>query len=206
MSALQSYEGARKGAPLHNSKIDMEIVTKVEQLFAELDAKIARFTDASGLRCVDGCGECCNKKDIEATVLEFLPLAAHLWKNGKALSVLEKLENEYVSDTCVFFLNDRCSVYPFRGLICRLFGFSFVTGKDGKKKLSTCVIIKEKSPGQVEEAGSLADGGFEVPVMTDFSSRLIGIDPEMGRRFLPINRAIRGAIEKLGLSLWVTEH
>jgi len=184
----------------------MELISKVEQLFAELDVSMSRFRDASGLRCIDGCGECCKKKNIEATVLEFLPLAAHLWKNGKALSVLEKLENKYVSDTCVFFLNDRCSVYPFRGLICRLFGFSFVTGKDGKKKLSTCVIIKEKSPGQVDKAGLLADDGFEVPVMTDFSSRLIGIDPEMGRRFFPINHAIRAAIEKLGLSLRQAEH
>lgn len=188
----------------------MELISKVEQLFTDIDAKITRFKEASALRCVDGCGECCKKRDIEATVLEFLPLAAYLWEKGEALSVLEKLESDHMPDTCVFFASDPgqegkgcCSVYSFRGLICRLFGFSVVLDKNSKPRFSTCTFIKEQHPTEFHNAEKLIEEGFDVPVMIHYASRLISIDPDLGRKFLPINIAIRTAIEKIGLSRWL---
>ncbi|MDQ3534847.1 MAG: YkgJ family cysteine cluster protein, partial [Bacteroidota bacterium] len=70
-----------------------EIVSQVEDVFIELDLDIAKFQQETGLGCIRGCGECCKKPDIEATVLEFLPLAYHLYKADLDIEVLERLEN-----------------------------------------------------------------------------------------------------------------
>ncbi|GIV37956.1 MAG: hypothetical protein KatS3mg032_2335 [Cyclobacteriaceae bacterium] len=55
-----------------------EKVQAVEQLFAELDEAMMRFRERINLSCPAGCVKCCLKPEIEATVLEFLPLAMHL--------------------------------------------------------------------------------------------------------------------------------
>jgi uncharacterized protein len=104
-------------------------VEAVEQLFKKLDTEIAGFSNTTKLHCKAGCGQCCTKPDVEASPLEFLPWAFHLFLNGEAEIVLEKL-NTKKSPIChiynPFSLLDNsqgnCSNYIYRGLICRLFG------------------------------------------------------------------------------------
>jgi hypothetical protein len=50
-----------------------EKVNLVKAVFEKLDKEIAAFQSWSGLHCKFGCGKCCTKPDIEATILEFLP-------------------------------------------------------------------------------------------------------------------------------------
>ena len=57
-------------------------VRAVKREYLKLDREIANFTRQSGLHCIKGCGECCKKPDIEATPLEFLPLALKLFDEG----------------------------------------------------------------------------------------------------------------------------
>ena len=56
-----------------------ESVARVESLFEKLDQEIAAFQGETTLHCAWGCGKCCFKADIEATILEFLPFANHLF-------------------------------------------------------------------------------------------------------------------------------
>lgn len=174
-------------------------IQAVEAVFAELDKQIEAFQSATTLHCKWGCGKCCFKPDIEATILEFLPFAFHLHQQGKAEAWLDKL-NESDSSIC-HILNPTqasaglCSEYPHRGLICRLFGYSARTNKYGKKELITCQIIKTEQTEAYENAASKMEAGLSVPVMNQFYMQLHGIDFELTKDFYPINSAIKKAIE-----------
>src|SRR5262245_21508104 len=124
-----------------------EKVAGVEAVFAKLDAEIAGFQARSTLHCKHGCGKCCFKPDIEATALEFLPFAYHLYKDGSAETWHERLL-KLDSEICVILNPTQpgaglCSDYKYRGLICRLFGYSARTNKYNRRELVTCQVIKE---------------------------------------------------------------
>ncbi|MDL5047935.1 YkgJ family cysteine cluster protein [Oscillatoria amoena NRMC-F 0135] len=175
-----------------------EKIKAVKQVFETLDREIALFQGWSGLHCPAGCGKCCFKPDIEATILEFLPFAFHLHKRGFAMDWLERLQT--TDSSVCFILNPTqagqglCSEYKHRGLICRLFGYSARTNKYGKKELVTCEIIKQE-----EQFAGTSDkieaGRKEIPVLNQYYMQLHAIDIDLTRDFYPINIAIRKAIE-----------
>ena len=174
-------------------------VKLVEEVLSELDSEISRFQSWSTLHCQHGCGKCCFKPDIEATVLEFLPFAWHLQATGDAERWREKLLT--TDSTICVILNPLqsgaglCSQYAHRGLICRLFGYSARKNKYNRKELVTCQIIKTEQAEAFEDASREIDGGRSVPVMSDYYYRLQAIDADLARDFYPINTAILKAIE-----------
>jgi len=177
----------------------LEKIKAVEDEFQNLDKEIEAFQTLSGLGCKFGCGRCCFKADIEATILEFLPFAQYLHESDQAFEWLEKTKNS--ETTLCAILNPlqggvgMCSQYKHRGLICRLFGFSARTNKYGKKELVTCQIIKEEMASNFTLAVEKIENGAEVPVMSNHYMRLHAIDYELTREFFPINEAIKRAIE-----------
>lgn len=177
-----------------------EKVRAVEEVFMKLDEAVASFQSSTTLHCKFGCGKCCFKPDIEATVLEFLPFAFHLYKNGMAEQWLERL-TQTESSICLILNPTQagaglCTEYPYRGLICRLFGYSARTNKYGKKELVTCQIIKTEQTDSYNKAETLIEADeLAVPVMNQYYMQLHGIDFELTRDFYPINLAIRKAIE-----------
>ncbi len=176
-----------------------QVTDQVSGLFDELDGRISRFQTATTLHCGFGCGKCCFKPDIEATILEFLPFALHLYRRGQATEWLERLQSGE-NPTCLL-LNPTsqaaglCTEYKHRGLICRLFGYSARTNKHGVKELVTCAIIKTEQAAAFAEAERKLASGLDVPVMSAYYMQLTAIDPDLSRDFYPINVAIRKAIE-----------
>jgi Fe-S-cluster containining protein len=176
-----------------------EKAAQVERVFDQLDNAINEFQSATTLHCKAGCGKCCFKPDIEATVLEFIPFALHLHRSGQSGEWYQKLLVSN-SETCLILNPTQagaglCSEYKHRGLICRLFGYSARTSKYGKRELVTCQIIKTEQSVAFENATAAIEGGREVPVMSDFYMKLHSIDPDLSRDFYPINTAIRKAVE-----------
>ena len=178
-----------------------EKVKLVEDLLSQLDTDVAQFQGWSGLHCPTGCGKCCFKADIEATVLEFLPFAWYLHSIGEAELWRDRLLIRQ-DPVCVILDPFQpgaclCSQYKHRGLICRLFGYSARTNKYQKKELVTCQVIKTEQTDSYERAAAEIEAEGPVPVMTDFYFRLQAIDGDLAREFYPINVAIRMAIEKV---------
>jgi Fe-S-cluster containining protein len=176
-----------------------EKVNAVKQVFENLDQQISDFQSATSLHCKWGCGKCCFKPDIEATILEFLPFAFHLHQIGRAEEWLDRL-NGSDSSICLILNPTQasaglCSEYEHRGLICRLFGYSARTNKYGKKELVTCQIIKTEQLEAYEKTAIQIDEGLPVPVMNQFYMQLHGIDFELTKDFYPINEAIKRAVE-----------
>lgn len=177
----------------------IEKVQAVEALFQKLDEEIASFQQWSTLHCKAGCGKCCFKPDIEATVLEFLPFAHYLYQQDRAMDWLEKLRNND-SQICLILNPTQkqaglCSEYPYRGLICRLFGYSARTNKYGEKELITCQIIKSEQSGAFYDAEARLRQEGTVPVMKQYYMQLHSIDFQLAQDFYPINEAIKRAIE-----------
>jgi len=176
-----------------------EKIKSVKAVFEKLDAEISKFQSATSLHCKSGCGKCCFKPDIEATILEFLPFAFHLYQSNQVEEWLTKLQ-ETDSEICLILNPTQagtglCSQYSHRGLICRLFGYSARTNKYGKRELVTCQIIKTEQASAFSEAEKKIEQGLDVPVMNEFYMQLASIDFDLSRDFYPINMAIKKAIE-----------
>jgi Fe-S-cluster containining protein len=179
-------------------------VNLVESLFAQLELEIAQFQETSTLSCVAGCGKCCTTPDIDASPLEFLPWAYHLFLNGNAETVLEVLKNT-TSENCLLYKSlslvdstrGSCMDYKYRGLICRLFGFGANKDKYGQLRLASCKIIKENQKEAFEKTDAAINEGLSVPVFTDYYMNLSQIDFRLGNLILPINKALIFAIEEV---------
>lgn len=177
----------------------LDKVREVEEVFKLLDADIASFQSRTSLHCAWGCGKCCFKPDIEATALEFLPFAHHLYTLGVAYEWYEKLRDTNPAHCLILNPTQAgaglCSQYQYRGLICRLFGYSARTNKYGGRELVTCQIIKSEQKENYEAAEAGIANGEAVPVMNQYYMRLHAIDPVLAKEFFPVNEAIRRAIE-----------
>ncbi|MFP4089239.1 MAG: YkgJ family cysteine cluster protein [Cyclobacteriaceae bacterium] len=179
-------------------------VKAVEKLYSELEQEMQKFRQATQLSCIAGCGKCCFKPDIDATPLEFLPLAYHLYENGLAYEWLDKLRSYQSSQVCIVLQalgtdqrQGKCSSYQQRGLICRLFGFSAAFDKYGNKRLSTCGVIKTETPEAFARAEQWVKEDNPTPVMRNYYYKLCNIDHRLSEKFYPINQAIRLAIEEV---------
>lgn len=177
-------------------------VQLVENLFDQLEKENAEFQQAAGFNCASGCGKCCTYPNIEASPLEFLPWAFHLFLSGKALEMLSTL-NETQKSTCLLFkplsLVDagHCGSYKYRGLICRLFGFAANRDKYGRLRLATCKIIKDGQANKYSTASEAISNGLYVPVFTDYYMQLNQIDFQLGNKLLSVNKALKMALEEV---------
>jgi Fe-S-cluster containining protein len=179
-------------------------VLQVEVLFDRLDKEITAFKTETSLHCLSGCGKCCSKPDIDASPLEFLPWALHLFLNGQAEEILTELNNSTLS-TCHIYrplalleeYNGSCSNYRYRGLMCRLFGYAATRDKYGELRLAICKIIKENQLENYNNTEEAINKGLYVPIFTDYYMQLAQIDYRIGTTLLPINDALKMAIEEV---------
>ena len=176
------------------------------QLLKDTSRQTGVFAKATGLHCKTGCGKCCENPEVETTVTEAMPLAAHLWEKGRAEEILEIIEARSAKGVCVFYRpdplvpgNGRCAVYEQRPGICRLFGFSAKKDKHGRPVLVTCTVIKEKFPNDYHRACDHIAKGQPVPILSDHTIRVFSLDPSAGMQLLPINAAVRMALERVGI-------
>ena len=183
-----------------------EKVNDVLNLYAGVDSKIEEFKKASSLKCVSGCGRCCENPKISITVLEVFPLACKLWQDKMAPAILAQMAKDSTQGVCVFYQPDaivagsgRCGVYPLRPLLCRLFGFSAKMDKHGNPSLVTCSTMKNYCAQEYKQVVKhFSEKTLAVPRMQEYGIQLLCIDSYWAREQLPINQAIRMALEKVG--------
>lgn len=185
----------------------MNLARKVRHLVAlyrQLDRDIDRFARCTGLACLPGCSACCHKPDLTASVLEFLPLAWHLARTGRAEAMREHLATLHHHTPCVLLdatnLAGGCSMYPHRGLVCRLFGFSVEYDKTDRPRLVTCRAVKDDCPELIEHASTLIDAGLPVVAVGRRTLQFASVDFTLANDIHPINQAILRAIDIVLLS------
>lgn len=99
--------------------------------------------------CKEGCALCCKNGEYPCSELEyeFLKLGfATLDEDTQKiiLAKIEKLKEEKSKSTakpfvheCPFLINDRCSVYRHRMIICRTFGLAYYKNENGKQVIKS---------------------------------------------------------------------
>lgn len=181
----------------------LKLSQKVLEIYPELDSKIERFSNLSNLSCVAGCRICCNSPSnkIEATVLEFLPLAIHMWHTKVAEEFLLKLENIDENSPCVLLEPDPsikpeggCKYYSYRPIVCRAFGFSAIRKNDSIDPI-ICKHIKQKEPEILERVKLHIN---QIPIASDYKMKVLLLDPYLGTQNFPINIALKYALEYIG--------
>ncbi len=186
-----------------------EKVKAVKKIYRLLDADVQRFKNVSGLKCLRFCSHCCEKSDITATVLEFLPLAYSLYKDNKCDEFLLRLDDMQAADNnnCILLTfpgnrehAGRCLAYKMRPLVCRLFGFSAVLDKNSLPQLATCREIKQKYNENYLKTVHLLEKTertvpIDVPIMKNYCMMLYGIDLSLAQKYYPLDTALRMAIE-----------
>jgi len=179
-------------------------VQLIEHLFDRLENEITNFKSETNLHCLTGCGKCCSKPDINASPLEFLPWAFYLFLNDKAEEMLVQLSDKTNSNCHLYrplsildSTNGNCDNYHYRGLICRLFGYAANRDKYGKLRLATCKIIKENQQQNYNDTEDAISKGLYVPVFSDYYMQLAQIDYRLATTVLPINEALKIAIEEV---------
>jgi len=179
-------------------------VKLVERLFDNLEIEINTFKSHAHLECLAGCGKCCTAPSIDASPLEFFPWAFHLFLNGKAEEVLLELNSKphanciiYQPLTLIDSDNGSCSNYRYRGLICRLFGYAASRDQFGKLRLNTCKLIKQNQQQNYNNTVEAISKGLYVPIFSNYYMQLAQIDLRLGITMLPINQALKAAIEEI---------
>ena len=181
----------------------LEIVSQVMDLYARIDKAVAEFQLRSGLRCPSGCGRCCPTADVRVTVLEMLPIAHEIFQNHDACAWMDRLAAQPVSGRCILFSEKQisdaghCSFYTWRPVLCRMFGYAAVRSRTGANALSVCKYIRQNDPETA--AAAMAYAG-EAPCFIHYGARVYALDPGLGNELMPINTALRRAIERLGLN------
>ena len=133
--------------------VNIEDIRKYELYLQFLDKKLRSFFEeqAPYIHCKEGCSFCCEKGEYPFSEIEF----AYLMIGVRTLDIktvkliennilqIKKQKEEYKSDKpfmyqCPFLINKKCSLYNFRGIICRSHGLAFFSRK-GKLMVPACV-------------------------------------------------------------------
>ena len=130
-----------------------EDILKYEYYLTAIQKQLGVFFEEQSpyIFCKEGCSHCCEKGEYPFSEIEFAYLmigvrtlvpetVAQIEKN-----ILEvKSEREHYSGDgafmykCPFLINKRCSLYNYRGIICRTHGLAFFS-KEQKLLVPACV-------------------------------------------------------------------
>jgi len=189
-----------------------DLADDVSLLLGELEARAGAFASRSGLACRPSCGACCRNPNIECTAIELLPLAFALVDEGTGEEILSRVTESSPEDGCLFLQRTgqapdgrqlgRCTRYALRPSVCILFGASARVDGHGRREAITCRVMKEDDPARVEAVNAFVQASplDEVPLASEASLALMGLNPELGSRRLPFHDALRAALEKVLLS------
>lgn len=109
------------------------------------------FSQDKYINCKKGCSKCCEKGDYPFSQLEFSYLTQGyltlpenrrilVQQNIRNLKLDKKeFKGERFEHVCPFLINGECSVYDYRGIVCRTFGFCYYDDINGYVRLPDCV-------------------------------------------------------------------
>lgn len=118
----------------------------------QIKVKSLRLKDRVAFRC-RRCGQCCRniKESVMVESLDAYRIAKYLRDRGQAVQTLSDIYARYTEpvpitedypifvlsttspdDACIFLKDGRCSIYPVRPRVCRMYPFSVGPGVKGR--------------------------------------------------------------------------
>jgi len=184
-------------------------IKAIQKLFQELDQETGALQRSTGLSCTTGCSRCCLSPQVETTVAEMLPMAAALHEQGRSSAFHQYLAQSCVDGDPICVVLHRktptgaqgsCSQYAERPGICRLFGFAGQRDKQGQARLSPCAQLKTHEGERIKQIQQDAqEGRLSIPLFYTLPARVALAADSESEPLLPINEALRQAIERVEL-------
>lgn len=124
-----------------------------EEFIKELDTLLESLFNnhKKYIKCSKGCSLCCTGGEFPYSQLEFTYLTKgfislsnekkQIVQNNikKLLKEKEDFTGERFEHTCPFLIDNECSVYKYRGVICRTFGLCYFDDEKKYVRLPGCV-------------------------------------------------------------------
>jgi len=180
-----------------------EQIKAISLFYENINEDFAPFQEEFGIHCPEGCGDCCKHFVPDLTSSEALIIAAYMKYVQKREDIAELLKNnlDNTLGPCPLYRDDspfHCTVYPSRGLICRLFGNCASDTKRGVE-FKRCRFNKE--PDIMPErltSEELSKAQHKVPRMEEYGMALENLDGNDSRtELLPL--ALLRALSRLDL-------
>lgn len=127
-----------------NYLIYLDFITgKLEKFFAN---------QSDYIKCKKGCAKCCKNAEFPYSLIEVKYLMYGLMQlKGEVKEIVEENIRETIARRsafeggeflydCPFLVNDECTVYEYRGVVCRSFGL-MTRGADGRMKIPFCAHL-----------------------------------------------------------------
>src|SRR5574344_65461 len=123
---------------------------KVYEKYLEIiDEYLAKFFEEASpfIRCKKGCTHCCQEGDYPFSHLEFMYLIKGFINLDPKVAMKVKQNINGLKNNsknlykCPFLINNECSVYKYRGLICRTHGLTFYKENSDKIEVPNCVNL-----------------------------------------------------------------
>lgn len=109
----------------------------LNQLDKKLDVYLKQQSEH--IHCKAGCSACCEKGDypISQIELEYLMQGYAVLDNETKIMVQNNIRNIEKGGKCPFLIEQKCSIYPCRPIICRVHGLAYLF-KGGVVKVPYC--------------------------------------------------------------------
>lgn len=119
-----------------------------EKFLKEFDKKLTEYfkEQSKHICCKEGCSGCCEIGDYPFTQLEMmylmqgyknLPVMVQNMVRNNLMQIKSNRVSTHLFYKCPFLINNKCSVYKYRGITCRTFGLAYVC-KDNTVKTPEC--------------------------------------------------------------------
>ncbi len=132
-----------------------------------IEKKVNKFFDEQKpyIFCKKGCAKCCQNAEFPFSKIEFcylmegaskLPLETKQIISDNITKILtqrKQCTKEEFLYTCPFLINNVCSVYQYRGIVCRTFGLMSI-GSDGRVKVPFCCFQGMNYSNVLEDGGT----------------------------------------------------
>ncbi len=107
----------------------------------QLDKKLDVYQKLQSdyIHCKAGCSTCCEKGDypISQIELEYLMQGYAALDNETKIQIQNNIRDIEKGGQCPFLIEQKCSIYPYRPIICRVHGLAYLF-KDGVVKVPYC--------------------------------------------------------------------
>jgi len=174
--------------------MDENSLAALLRFYRQIDDRAKLLRERTGLTCPNDCGWCCETAEPDITTFEAMPLARLVLSDPELTQQHENFVSRSIRKPCFFYNNatHRCTVYPIRPMICRMFGFAAARGKMGDVRFAPCRHMKRSSPSSGIPGIEPAD----VPIFAHVQSELLAFAPAEVAVLKPFPDAIAEAIER----------
>ena len=125
------------------------MITRYREYLKFIDERLSKMFDEQKpfIKCKKGCAYCCKEGEYPMSELEYVNLMfQYETLDDEKKQIIQNNISELLKKNrpkyyiCPFLINNECSVYPSRAIICRAFGLLSFNEK-GKKKVPFCVDL-----------------------------------------------------------------